>query len=57
LKPGSSSSDTAKRGGPLRNLIPDFLIGAHALHQCNQLAAVDCLYLRRYFPTLNLLTP
>jgi predicted nucleic acid-binding protein len=46
-----------QEGGPRRNLIPDFLIGAHALHQCNRLAAVDRGYLRRYFPTLNLLSP
>jgi predicted nucleic acid-binding protein len=46
-----------QEGGPRRNLIPDFLIGAHALHQCNRLAAVDRGYLRRYFSTLNLLAP
>lgn len=45
-----------QEGGPRSNLIPDFLIGAHALHQCNRLAAVDRGYLRRYFPTLNLLS-
>jgi len=44
-------------GGPRRHLIPDFLIGAHALYQCNGLAAVDRAYLRRYFPTLTLLAP
>lgn len=46
-----------QEGGPRRNLIPDFLIGAHAFHQCNRLAAVDRGYLRRYFPNLNLLAP
>ena len=46
-----------QEGGPRRNLIPDFLIGAHGLHQCNRLAAVDRGYLRRYFPTLKLLSP
>jgi predicted nucleic acid-binding protein len=44
-----------QEGGPRRHLIPDFLIGAHALHQCNRLAAIDRGYLRRYFPRLNLL--
>jgi len=44
-------------GGPRRYLIPDFLIGAHALHQAEALAARDRGYLRRYFPELRILTP
>ena len=38
-------------------MIPDFLIGGHALRQSNRLAAVDRGYLRRYFPKLKILTP
>jgi predicted nucleic acid-binding protein len=44
-------------GGPREYLIPDFLIGAHALAQAGQLAAIDRGYLRRYFPSLKVLAP
>ncbi len=44
-------------GGPRDYLIPDFLIGAHALTQAGQLAAIDRGYLRRYFPRLKVVTP
>lgn len=43
------------QGGPREHLVPDFLIGAHALRQANQIAAVDRGYLRRYFPGLKVL--
>lgn len=46
-----------RAGGPREHLIPDFLIGAHALLQANQLAAADRGYLRRYFPKLRVITP
>lgn len=45
------------RGGPRANLVPDFLIGAHAIEQADRLAAVDRGYLRRYFPKLRILRP
>jgi predicted nucleic acid-binding protein len=44
-------------GGPREYLIPDFLVGAHALAQADQLAAIDRGYLRRYFPKLKVLAP
>ena len=46
-----------KEGGPREHMIPDFLIGGHALCQAGQLAAEDRGYLRRYFPKLKVLTP
>jgi len=54
---GSLFKDYRRRGGPREHLIPDFLIGAHALRQCDQLAAADRGYLRRYFPKLKVISP
>jgi predicted nucleic acid-binding protein len=45
------------QGGPRDHLIPDFLIGAHAVSQSDCLAAHDRGYLRRYFPALKVLSP
>jgi predicted nucleic acid-binding protein len=46
-----------RAGGPREHLIADFLIGAHALLQAEQLAALDRGYLRRYFPKLRVIGP
>ena len=44
-------------GSPREHLVPDFLIGAHAQRQADQIAAIDRGYLRPYFPRLKVLKP
>jgi predicted nucleic acid-binding protein len=46
-----------REGGPRTQMIPDFLIAAHAQVQCTHLAALDRGYVRRYFPKLQILCP
>lgn len=54
---GSIYARYRRAGGPRANLIPDFMIGAHAIKQANGLLAADRGYFRRYFAGLNLLLP
>jgi len=49
--------DYRRKGGPREHSIPDFLIGAHAQRQADQIAAIDRVYLRRYFPRLRVIKP
>lgn len=46
-----------QQGGPRDHLLPDFLIGAHASEQADQIAAIDRGYLRRYFTRLRVIAP
>ena len=43
-------------GGQRDRLVADFLIGAHALLQADQLATDDAGFMRKYFAPLNLIT-
>jgi predicted nucleic acid-binding protein len=45
------------RGGPRVRVLPDFLIGAHALHQADRLLTRDPRLHRAYVPDLVLLEP
>lgn len=45
------------QGGPRTHLIPDFLIGAHALAQADGLLALDRGFYRRYFRDLTVVAP
>ena len=46
-----------KNKGPRKQMIPDFLVAAHASLQADRLASTDRGFLRSYFPDLDLLAP
>ncbi len=45
------------RGGPKKQIIPDFLIGAHAFYHGDRILARDRGYLREYFDGLQVWDP
>jgi predicted nucleic acid-binding protein len=46
-----------KAAGPVRRSVPDFLIGAHALLQCQGLITRDAGFFRDYFKGLKVIVP
>ncbi len=46
-----------QNGGPRGRAVPDFLIGAHALLQCNGLITLDAGFNRQYFKGLPIFDP
>lgn len=51
---GRAFQEYRKKGGPRSHLVPDFLIAAHALCQCEGLVAADRGYYRSYFRKLKI---
>jgi predicted nucleic acid-binding protein len=47
----------ARNKGPRERVAPDFLIGAHALYQCDVLLTTDSGFFRNYFRGLAIVTP
>jgi predicted nucleic acid-binding protein len=45
------------RGGAAKRVIPDFLIGSHAMHHADRLLARDRGYYRDYFTNLKVIEP
>jgi predicted nucleic acid-binding protein len=46
-----------RRGGPRPQILPDFLIGAHAMTQANKLVSRDRGFYRERFPKLSVIDP
>ncbi|MBN8509175.1 MAG: type II toxin-antitoxin system VapC family toxin [Burkholderiales bacterium] len=47
----------AGESGPARRSVPDFLVGAHALLQCQALITLDAGFFRDYFKGLKVIVP
>lgn len=57
LRAGEMQRRYRQRGGPYARAVPDFLIGAHALLQCNGLITRDRDFFHQYFKGLKLIVP
>ncbi|GAB3384508.1 type II toxin-antitoxin system VapC family toxin [Lysobacter fragariae] len=57
LRAGEMQRRYRQRGGAQTRALPDFLIGAHALLQCDGLITRDDAFYRQYFKGLKLVVP
>jgi predicted nucleic acid-binding protein len=57
LRAGEMQRRYRQRGGPKTRTVPDFLIGAHALLQCQALITRDAGFFRDYFKGLKVIVP
>ena len=57
LRAGEMQRRYRQRGGARARTIPDFLIGAHAMLQCDGLITRDAAFYRDYFKGLKLIVP
>ncbi|KAF1709807.1 VapC toxin family PIN domain ribonuclease [Pseudoxanthomonas kalamensis DSM 18571] len=57
LRAGEMQRRYRQRGSSRTRAVPDFLIGAHALLQCNGLITRDDRFYRDYFKGLKLIVP
>lgn len=57
LRAGEMQRRYRQRGGGRSRTIPDFLIGAHAMLQCDGLITRDAGFYREYFKGLKLVVP
>ena len=57
LRAGEMQRRYRQRGGQRQRTVPDFLVGAHALLQCNALITRDAGFFRDYFKGLKVIVP
>ena len=57
LRAGEMQRRYRQRGGRRERTVPDFLIGAHALLQCQGLITRDAGFFRDYFKGLKVIVP
>ncbi len=57
LRAGEMQRRYRQRGGRRGRTIPDFLVGAHALLQCDGLITFDADFFRDYFKGLKVIVP
>ena len=57
LRAGEMQRRYRQRGGGRERTVPDFLIGAHALLQCQGLITRDAGFFRDYFKGLKVIVP
>lgn len=57
LRAGEMQRRYRQRGGQRERTIPDFLVGAHALLQCDALVTFEDTFFRDYFKGLKVIVP
>lgn len=57
LRAGEMQRRYRQRGGRRERTVPDFLVGAHALLQCDGLVTFDAGFFRDYFKGLKVIVP
>lgn len=57
IRAGEMQRRYRARAGTLMRTVPDFIVGAHALLQCNALITRDADFYRDYFKGLKVIVP
>jgi predicted nucleic acid-binding protein len=57
IRAGEMQRRYRARGGTRARTVPDFIVGAHALLQCNALITRDAGFFRDYFKGLKVIVP